>query len=180
MKKLLAGVLVLLLQGCGGMKPGDFTDQEPKLDLFTYFEGQTLAWGWFEDRFGKIRRQFKVTIDGRIEGEALILDEDFVYRDGELAKRIWTISRTGPNQYRGTADDVVGEAVGTASGNALNWRYTLALPIGESVWNVQFDDWMFLQEDGVMLNRAVVTKFGLELGRVSIFFSKPSASSGSS
>ena len=154
------------------MTPGDFANQEPKLDLFTYFEGRTMAWGWFEDRFGNVRRQFKVTIDGRIDGDDLILDEDFEYRDGELAKRVWTISRTGEDSYRGTADDVIGEAVGRAAGNALNWRYVLALPIGESVWNVTFDDWMFLQQDGVMLNRAVVSKFGIELGRVSIFFTK--------
>jgi len=37
---------------------------------------------------------------------------------------------------------------------------------------VRFDDWMYLQSDGVLLNRAKVTKFGVELGTVTLAFSK--------
>ena len=60
-----------------------------------------------------------------------------------------------------------------AAANALNWRYTLALPVDGRVWHVQFDDWMFLVDDKVMLNRAVMSKFGLRLGEVTLVFRKP-------
>lgn len=154
------------------MKPGDFATNKPKLDLFDYFDGQSRAWGWFEDRFGTVKRQFVVSIQGRVEGDRLILEEDFVYDDGETDRRVWTIRRTGPNRYLGTAEDVIGQARGETAGNALNWQYTLALPVGDRIWNVRFDDWMFLQRDGVLLNRAVVSKWGLTVGRVAIFFKK--------
>ena len=65
------------------MKPQDFKESEPKLNLFDYFNGNTTAWGIFEDRFGNIRRQFQVDIEGRIQGDELILDERFHYDDGE-------------------------------------------------------------------------------------------------
>ncbi|RED45793.1 DUF3833 domain-containing protein [Aestuariispira insulae] len=169
---LMAFFAILAIQGCSGMQPEDFAGQEPELDLFEYFDGQTQAWGWFEDRFGTVRRQFHVSISGTIDDGVLTLDEDFTYRDGERSKRVWRIRKDGKSGYAGEADDVIGRATGRVSGNALNWRYTLALPIGDNVWHVQFDDWMFLQENGILLNRAVVRKWGLELGRVSIFFSK--------
>lgn len=154
------------------MKPEQFEGREPRLLIEDYLAGNTRAWGLFEDRFGNLRREFVVDIQGTWDGETLTLVEDFVYSDGETQQRIWTIKKLDENRYSGTAADVVGEAQGISYGNALNWRYTLALPIGESVWNVRFDDWMFLQPDNVLVNRARVTKFGFEIGEVTIFFRK--------
>ncbi len=37
---------------------------------------------------------------------------------------------------------------------------------------MQFDDWMFLMEDGVMLNRATMSKFGVTLGELLVSFTK--------
>jgi Protein of unknown function (DUF3833) len=71
------------------------------------------------------------------------------------------------------ADDVVAEAVGTAAGNALNWRYTLALNVDGRVIEVQFDDWMYLMDERVMLNKAAMSKFGIHLGEVTLAFTKP-------
>lgn len=166
---------LLALTGCETMTPDQFKGGTPKLDLFAYFQGQTKAWGLFEDRFGKVRRQFQVDIQGTLADGTLTLDEGFRYDDGELARRVWTIRRDGPDTYVGRADDVVGEARGRAAGNALNWTYTLDLPVGGSTWRVTFDDWMFLQPGGVLLNRARVAKWGVEIGSVTLFFKKPDA-----
>ena len=75
------------------MKPSDFSKAEPLLRIEDYFVGQTRAWGIFEDRFGNLRRQFDVDIQGSWDGEALVLDERFRYRDGETDRRIWTIKK---------------------------------------------------------------------------------------
>lgn len=154
------------------MKPEDFAGREPRLVPEDYFAGQTRAYGVFVDRFGDLRRQFVVDIEGTWDGETLILDEAFRYDDGETERRVWRIRKTGPHSYEGQADDVIGPAEGKAYGNALNWRYTLALKVGGSTWNVDFDDWMYLQEDQVVINRAEITKFGIKLGEVTIVFRK--------
>jgi len=154
------------------MTPEQFDGREPRLLIEDYFAGNTRAWGIFEDRFGTLRREFVVDIEGTWDGDTLTLVEDFVYADGETQQRIWKIRKLDAHRYEGTAADVIGAAEGVSYGNALNWRYTLALPIGESVWNVRFDDWMFLQADDVLVNRAKVSKFGIELGEVTIFFRK--------
>lgn len=154
------------------MKPEDFAGTEPRLVLEDYFQGRTRAWGIFQDRFGTVRRQFVVDIDGTWDGETLTLAEDFRYSDGERDRRVWRIRRTGEHGYEGTADDVEGVAVGAAYGQALNWAYTLRLRVGDDTWRVRFDDWMFLQPDGKLINRATVSKFGIAIGEVLIFFSK--------
>ena len=165
--------LTLLLTGCGSMKPEDFAGREPRLLLEAYFAGKTRAHGLFVDRFGNLRRQFVVDIDGSWDGETLTLEEDFLYDDGETQERIWLIRKTGPHSYEGRAEDVIGAAAGKSYGNALNWRYRLALKVSESTWNVDFDDWMFLQDDDVIINRAEISKFGFKLGEVTIVFTKP-------
>ena len=164
---------VLITNGCGTMKLQDFAANQPEFDLFAYFTGTTRAWGVFEDRFGKLRRQFTVHIQGRVEDDQLVLVEDFNYADGATDQRIWRITRTAPGHYTGFADDVVGEARGQSAGNALNWRYEMDLAVGDGTWRVSFDDWMFLQPDGVLINRAKVKKWGLEIGSVSLFFVSP-------
>ncbi len=155
------------------MKPEDYADATPVFDLFGYFEGQTRAWGMFQDRFGEVRRRFTVEITGQRKGDQLILDEHFRYADGQTQRRVWSIERLDEHHFQGRADDVVGLAQGTAYGNALNWRYDLLLEVDQRQWQVSFNDWMFLQDDKVLINRAKVSKYGFTIGEVTLFFLKP-------
>ncbi|MFT5720607.1 MAG: hypothetical protein ACI9W6_000907 [Motiliproteus sp.] len=172
MKFLLTVVLMALLTGCNGMNVQQFENAKLKLSLEQYFAGTTHAWGVFEDRFGQLRRQFRVTIEGRMEGDILVLDEHFEYADGEQDRRIWRIKTLGANRYQGSAEDIIGTAEGEIAGNALHWRYQMNLAVGDSSYRVHFDDWMWLQPGGVMINRATVSKWGFDLGTVTLFFSK--------
>ena len=123
------------------------------------------------DRGGKVLRRFVVKIDARWQGEKGVLEEHFDWSDGKTEFRRWEIEKDG-DHYRGTAGDVVGTAAGEAAGNALQWRYTLALPVGERIWHVQFDDWMYLLDDKVMLNKAAMSKWGIFLGEVTLSFTR--------
>tara|TARA_A100001011_G_C14178363_1_gene785659 strand:+ start:133 stop:603 length:471 start_codon:yes stop_codon:yes gene_type:complete len=149
-----------------------FKGSQPIFSLEDYFEGKTEAWGMFHDRFGNLKRTFKVDITGTLESDTLTLDEKFLYDDGEQDSRVWTIKILGNKQYTGTASDVVGEAKGISEGNALNWKYKLNLKVGDGTILVDFDDWMFLQDRNILMNRAEVKKWGLNIGVVSITFLK--------
>ncbi len=174
--KLTALVVGLLtLMGCGGMDAKQFENGEPRFVLEDYFQGMTNATGIFVDRFGNLRRQFIVKIEGTWDGKELILDEDFSYSDGEKQRRIWRITKLDDNTYEGRADDVLGVARGKTFGNALNWEYDLNLEVGDSTYKVHFNDWMFLQADGVLLNKAAVSKWGINIGTVFISFSRANA-----
>ena len=166
-------VTLLFLTSCSSdMNINDFSNNKPKFKLEEYFNGKTEAWGMFHDRFGNLKRSFKVDILGILDSDTLTLDEKFVYDDGEKDTRIWTIKILGNDKYSGEASDVVGKAIGVASGNALNWRYRLNLKVKDSTIVVDFDDWMFLQDRGILINRAEVKKWGLNIGVVTITFLK--------
>lgn len=160
------------LSGCAAPDPTVYSAEKPVLDLRTYFDGIVDAWGVFQDRSGKVVRRFTVTMRCSWNGDVGTLDEDFVYSDGKKEKRVWTLRRLPGGRYTGTAADVVGEAQGQVSGNAFNWRYTLALEVDGTVWNVDFDDWMYLIDERVMLNRATMSKFGVRLGEVLLSFTR--------
>ena len=149
-----------------------FGNKKPLFVLEDYFKGNVDAWGLFYDRFGNLKRQFNVKIQGTWDGKTLILDEKFKYDDGEQDQRIWKITKINDQEYLGEADDVVGKALGISNGNALSWSYELMLTIKEKKFKVKFDDWMFLQEKGVLINRAEISKFGINLGVVYITFLK--------
>jgi len=152
------------------MKTEAFAGRDPVLRLEDYFQGRSKAWGIFQDRFGTLRRQFEVDIQGTWDGRELTLVEDFQYDDGETEQRTWRITPVGAHGYKGSAGGVIGEAEGTAHGNVMTWRYRFALQVGKQVWNVSFEDWFFLMGDGVLINKATVRKFGLRLGEATIVF----------
>jgi len=175
----LFGLLLSLfaLAGCSSMTPEEIARDEPRFRIEEYFLGKTRAYGVFEDRFGKIRRQFVVDILGYDDDGTFVLDEDFLYADGEREQRTWRIRPIGENGYEGTADDIVGTARGVVVGNTLNWHYQMDLKVGDGTWRVRFDDWMLLQDDGVLLNRAYVSRWGFQIGSVSLAFRKEDAPS---
>jgi len=105
-------------------------------------------------------------------------DEDFIWSDGEKQKRIWHLKKISPTKYEGRADDVVGVAKGEVSGNAFHWEYTLAVKVNDSVYKFSFDDWMYLMDDQVLINKAEMSKFGLTVGEINIVFIKRKLSLG--
>lgn len=171
--KLLAiGAAVAVVAGCSSPKPEQYASQLPKLDVEQYFNGTLDAHGMFQDRSGDVVKRFVVVIRCTWQGDTGTLDEDFVYSDGSKQKRVWTLKKTGEGRFTATAADVIGTAQGIVSGNSLRWTYTLALPVDGKVINVEMDDWMFLIDDKVMLNRTAMSKFGVNLGNVTLSFTK--------
>ena len=177
MKRRLAlfvatAAMAATLAGCAGPTPSDYAAEKPVLDLKSYFNGELVAHGVFTDRQGKVARRFVVQMTGTWQGKEGMLDERFTYSDGSTERRVWRLTDKGGGRWSGRADDVLGVAQGVAAGNALNWRYTLKLPVDGKLYEVQFDDWMYLMDDKVMLNKAAMSKFGIHLGEVTLSFYK--------
>jgi hypothetical protein len=163
---------VLCLSACGSQDLAGYAAERPALDLAQFFNGKVQAHGIFQNRSGQVVRRFTVDMDGRWEGNEGVLDERFTYSDGKQERRVWRLTKQADGRYTGTAGDVVGTASGQAAGNAFRWAYTLRLPVDDSVYEVQFDDWMYLVDGQVMLNRATMSKFGIRLGEVTLSFQK--------
>lgn len=175
MKKLhllLIFALSLLLTSCASPSVDHYKDKTPKLDLEHFFKGTVDAWGMFQDRKGEVVKRFHVVIQSRYEGTTFVLNEQFTYDDGTHQQRIWRLQKQSDGRWIGRADDVVGDAVGEISGNALHWRYVLDLPVGSSNYHMKMDDWMFLMDENTLVNRTQMSKFGIDLGEVTLFFKR--------
>ena len=169
---LIATLLLWGLSGCASQDIAAYARETPRLDLSKYFQGRVMAHGIFQDRNGQVVKRFTVEMNNQWQGDQGVLDEQFTYSDGQTQRRVWRLQRLADGRYIGRADDVVGEASGQTIGNAFRWQYTLALPVDGKTYHVQFDDWMYLINDQVMLNRATMSKFGIRLGEVTLTFIK--------
>lgn len=164
-------IALVFLAACSSTKVTDFRAEKPVLDLQKYFNGTVDAWGMVRNRDGTISQRFTVEIKATWDADVGTLDETFSYSDGRTSKRVWTLKKNG-DKYIGTAADVVGEAKGESSGNAYRMQYVLDFPYRSSTVHLSIDDWMYLMDDNVLLNRSSITKFGVEVTQIFISFRK--------
>jgi Protein of unknown function (DUF3833) len=138
--------------------------------LTEFFNGTVLAFGMFEDRFGTLRRRFEVEMSGRFEGETFWLTEHFRYDDGEIADRVWRIVPGSDGSFTATAGDIVGQVQATATPDTITMRYQHRIEMqGRSVV-LSFLDRIFAMDAQTAFSRAKVSKFGIKVGEVTIYY----------
>ena len=54
----------------------------------------------------------------------------------------------------------------------MRWAYQMDLPVGDNTFRITFDDWMFLMNDGVLVNRSYLKKFGFKVAELTLFMQK--------
>ena len=173
MKKILVFTLIIFITGCASkMKPTDFKDKKPRLIIEDYLSGNIKAWGVLQNRSGKVIRQFKADLNGKWDGSNLTLDEIFNWSDGEIQNRQWTIKKIDEHYYEGTAADVIGKAKGYSYGPSFKFEYVLLVPVKGKNIKITFDDWIFMQDERVAINRATMTKFGFKVAELTVMFIK--------
>ncbi|MEM7070715.1 MAG: DUF3833 domain-containing protein [Pseudomonadota bacterium] len=175
--KILKGVIIMglmaFLSACSGTPTLDhYKTSQPPLDLKAYFTGPIKAWGLVQDRRRHVVRRFDVTMVGTWTNDIGTLEEHFDYYDGETQKRIWTIHKLSDNRYEGTADDIITQAKGAIEGNAMRWAYQMNLDVDNNTYRITFDDWMFLMNDDVLINRSYLKKFGITVAELTLFMQK--------
>jgi len=151
-----------LMLGSGHAFARDFS-------LEGYFAGKTTAVGSFSAING-VKRKFTVDLRGRWNGRTLTLLEDFRYEDGERDRKTWRFEKIGKGKYRGTREDVVGDTLVTITGDTARFSYLVDLDGKDKGSRARFHDTMKLRGDGTVINRALVTKFGLPVAKTRVEF----------
>lgn len=170
-RSIALGAGIGVLAGCSSSL-SDYSESQPQFDLKTYFSGDITAWGILQDYSKKVTRRFCVDIEGSWQGNTGILDEVFYFDDGEVQTRVWHLQQNDDGTVTGGAGDVVGQASGEAKGMSFNWHYTLRVPVGDSEYDLAVDDWMFLMDENRVMNRSYMSKLGITVAELSIFFDK--------
>ena len=158
------GLLASLLGACASPPAAPVAATAPPLVLEQFFPGRTVGEGVFTNSWTGSERRFSVIIDGSWDGRTLTLVEDFDYADGEKDRKTWRLEQTSPGVYVGAREDVVGKARAWTEGNVVRLEYKVEI----GGWTVDFSDVLALREDGSLINRAIVGKWGIRVGRVEL------------
>lgn len=167
----LIGVIIML-SSCSGHNLDYYKGTTPEADIKTYFNGPIKAWGIVQDWRGRVVNRFDIDMVGKWEGDTGTLTEHFTYYDGKKQERIWTINKLADGTYEGRASDILDKATGAVNGNAARWSYVMDLPVDDTTYRITFDDWMWQMNDGVLINRSYLKKFGLTVSELTIFMQK--------
>ncbi len=100
-----------------------------------------------------------------------VFDKNGKWMDG-WETRQWKINKIDEHNYEGTAGDVVGKAKGYSYGPAFKFEYVLLVPVKGKEMKITFDDWIFMQDERVAINRAKMTKFGIKVAELTVMFVK--------
>ena len=171
-KILLLLLFFLGIGGCSCVKVTDYKDNTPIMRPESFFDGNLTAHGTVKNRKGKVIRYFNATIKASWKNGVGVLDEDFLFNDGEKQKRVWKLVKGSDGTYTGTAGDVVGEAKGRISGNSMFLNYVLKVPYGDSDINISIDDRMYLVDQNILINESEMTKFGFRVGEINLVILK--------
>lgn len=170
--KITLIALIFMLTGCGTIGIEEYKDTKPVMKFDDFFNGPLVGHAIVQDRSGKVIRTFTVDMVGTWNGSDGELKEHFVYSDGKTQDRVWKIKKVSENEYVGWADDIVGEAKGRSEGQAILWKYVMKLEVGGSMYNIAFDDWMYIMNDKLVINRSIMKKFGIKVGELTISIQK--------
>jgi hypothetical protein len=163
--------VAMFLSGCN-QNVMNYKDTKPDLNIQEYFSGPIKAWGIVQDRSGKVVQRVNIDMVGKWDGDKGTLSETLNYFDGRIEKRTWNLTKIAPNKFIGTADGIIGQAVGESNGMAIRWNYVMTVPVDGKEYNITFDDWMFAMDKNIMVNRSYMTKFGFKVAEISLFMQK--------
>jgi hypothetical protein len=163
---------LIMFNGCSTASLDYYAQTSPKADIKDYFNGPIKAWGIVQDWQGKVVNRFDVDMVGQWKGDTGTLHEHFSYYNGKKQTRVWTITKLPDGSYEGTASDIIDKAVGNEVGSAVRWNYVMDLPVDDKVYRIRFDDWMWQMNDGVLINRSYLKKFGFTVSELTIFMKK--------
>lgn len=173
MNFILALVFVLILWavsrsfvGFAAQKPEDYAATAPAFDLRRHMAGPLTSEGVIFGPTGKVAGRFTAQMEGQWEGASGTLTEDFSYASGTRQTRQWRLTMGNDNRFTATAEDVIGRAEGVISGATVRMTYRLKLEedAGGHVLNVT--DWLYLMEDGSIMNKSEMRKFGIKVAEL--------------
>jgi len=138
----------------------------PAFDLKEHINGPILCEGVIYGPTGRVASRFVADFNATWDGETGKMTEHFRYSSGRTQDREWTLQLAPSGKVRASAPDLVGTGSGAICGPTMQLTYSIRLPqdAGGHVLDVQ--DWMYLTENGTIINRSQFRKFGIKVAEL--------------
>lgn len=164
---ILAALLVQrLVFSFAAQDPARYAASGPAFDLRTHLGGAMISEGVIFGPDGRMAVRFVARMTGTFQGETGTLAESFRYAGGGTQERKWTLKLASGGRFTATAPDIVGVARGVQSGATAQLRYRLRLTEEAGGHVLDVTDWMYLMEDGTIMNKSEMRKFGLKVAEL--------------
>jgi len=170
-KMLFLSGLILMLSSCSTTAIDDYANNQPRLNPQEFFNGSLSAHGVLKDRSGKVTRYFNASINAYWKNGVGTLEEKFLFNDGEIQYRNWTLTPSAEG-YTATAGDVIGTGAVRVKGNTMQLNYVLEVDYKNSPLQLQVDDWMWQVDNKTLLNESTLRKWGFKVGSVQLVIIK--------
>jgi hypothetical protein len=176
MIRKFALVLLLGVAACSNpLPPESFGAAKPVFLPEEFFAGHIISHGIIETTDARPQLLFDGDNNGTLNPDGTLdLAQVFTVSDGTTRRRRWHFVKLDEHHYTGTANDVEGPGTGEAYGNLFHWRYTVIREAGDFPRELDFEQWMYLEPDGTVVNRGRISKFGITVAGLTEYFEKGS------
>ena len=158
----LAGRLI----GFRAQKPSDYAGREPKFDLREHLNGPILCEGVIYGPTGRVSSRFVADMEATWDGNRGVMTEHFRYDSGATQTREWRLTLGNDGDIRAEADDLEGVGEGRVEGAAVRLQYRIRLPEASGGHVLDTTDWMYVVENGTIINRSQFRKYGIKVAEL--------------
>ncbi len=147
-------------------RPVEYSGLGPAFDPRRHLNGPIQCEGVIYGPTGRVTSRFVAEMRGHWQGNRGTLTEVFRYDSGAVQHREWRLSLGNDGHVRAEADDVPGGGQGSISGPTLHLSYPIRLTKAAGGHVLQVTDWMYLTENGTLINRSQFRKFGFKVAEL--------------
>lgn len=169
---ILVGLLLLFgfarsrFLSFSSQKPNHYAGTTPKFSLKHHLNGPILCDGVIYGPTGNVATSFVARMEGKWDGNKGTLSEEFSYSNGRTQLRMWHLEMGDGGKFTASAEDIIGIGTGKVSGFTAMLKYTIELPKEAGGYRLDVTDWMYLTENGTIMNRSEMRKFGVKVAEL--------------
>ena len=169
---LLISFIKINLLSFKNQKISQFKSDSKIFDIRKVLEGNMVAEGMVYGISGRLSSTFTAQFLGNWVNNEGSFIENFQFSTGKNQIRKWNLIIDSNGKIIGTADDIIGKAVGQQYGSAVMLSYKLKLSEDLGGHVIKVIDWMHLLENDTIFNRSEFRKFGFKVGELVATFRK--------
>lgn len=149
-----------------GQRPEDYRDTSETFDIRKHLNGPILCEGVIFGPTGRVSSRFVADFHASWKGNMGRMTECFRYDSGATQNREWRLTLLPDGRIRAEADDLVGTGRGHQSGAGVQLSYSIRLPESSGGHVLEAIDWMYLVENGTIINRSQFRKYGFKVAEL--------------
>jgi hypothetical protein len=144
----------------------------PAFSMENYFSKKVTALGYMTFFYPlKAIKDIKIVFSGKFHNNTLTLKENYTDNDSKVL-RVWSFKKMSSSCYIGKESNVKGLINVSIYGNKLNMKYRFRTNYKKIYFSVNVKDSMYLVDKETLINRTIISKYGITLAEGFLVYKK--------